>query len=318
MAKPKDSQTLTELCLESGSETQAQIARIVDEHIQWLLAFNRLAFYGDTQVGAAAAIAAAGKDKPASPLPLPKTFINWFRGQATRQTADQPVIDRLAVQHDQLHKLAKMMLQKAGDGADSTMPALDYELVLTRYSDFMQALRRYEQQASAAGAGLDRLTGLRSRQGLAADLAAEQKRMARAGGPEAQPLAVVFGSLDRFGELAALHGGETTDRALMQMAEAILATVRTYDEAYRIDGASFLVCLKGATAVQAQTVMERVLQKIAGTPVRLFGGGQLAATASFGIAESGADEPLADLLARAEGALSTAQQTGNSALLADA
>ncbi len=305
MAKPAVALTLAEICLDSGSEQQTQINKIVDEHVQWLLAFHRLAFYRDIATSAAEAI--GGKTASANDLPMPKSFANWFRGSAQRLPADQSTIDRLAILHDQLHKFAKMMLQKAeGTKKSELMPAIDYEMVMTRYADFMHALRRFERGFSAASAGLDLLTGLRSRFTLATDLAAEQKRMARS----KQPLSIALGDLDSFREIGALHGTETADRALQLMGEAINQTIRTYDDAYRVEGDAFLICLKGAIGKDATAVIERLRGRIAETPVRLFGGGTLPITAAFGVIEVATDEPLPTLLSRVETVLHAAKDSG--------
>lgn len=308
MAKPASALSLADLCLDSGSEQQAQINRIVDEHVQWLLAFHRLAFYSDVATSAAAAIDGRGG---AADLPMPKSFASWFRGAAQRLPAEQSVIDRLAILHDQLHKFAKMMLQKAEGGKKTAaMPAIDYEMVMTRYADFMQALRRFERGFSAASAGLDLLTGLRSRFTLATDLAAEQKRMARSKEPGGQPLSIAIGDIDRFRDIGALHGVETADRALVQMGEAVQQAIRTYDDAYRVEGDIFLICLKGAIGADAAAVIERLRGRVADAPVRLFGGGTLQVTAAFGVVETRADEPLPDLLARLEATLRGAKESG--------
>ena len=301
MPKPKEELTLADICLDSGAEQQSQLGRIVDEHGQWLLAWHRLAFLGNAAGGPAKTAQVALQ--AARDLPLPKTFSTWFRGPAQRLPAEQPAIDRLAVLHDQLHKFAKMMLLKA---EGQPLPPLDYELVMTRYTDFMAALRAFERRFAAAAAGLDTLTGLRSRFTLAADLAAEQKRMARAG----QPLSLALGDIDRFRELNALHGAETGDRALAGLGEAIGATIRTYDDGYRVEADAFLIVLKGAKGEDARNVIERLRGRVEGAGLRLFGGGSATVTASFGVVEATADEPLPALLRRLEDALDTARTDG--------
>ena len=301
MPRAKEELTLADICLDSGAEQQTQLARIVDEHGQWLLAWHRLAFLGNAAGGPAKTAQVALQ--AARDLPLPKTFSAWFRGPAQRLPAEQPQIDRLAVLHDQLHKFAKMMLLKA-EGAP--LPPLDYELVMTRYTDFMAALRRFERGFAAAAAGQDLLTGLRSRFTLAADLAAEQKRMARAG----QPLALALGDIDKFREINALHGTETGDRALTQLGEAIQGVIRTYDDGYRVEADAFLIVLKGAKGEDARNVIERLRARVEETKLRLFGGGTTTVTASFGVVEATADEPLPELLRRLEGALDSVRADG--------
>ena len=289
--------TLSDICVDPGADQQAQISRIVDEHVNWMVGWHRLAFIASPMKTPGELL------QDAQNLPVPKSFIAWFRGGAQKLTTEQPKIDRLAVLHDQLHKLAKMVLVKA---AASTPAPTEYEMVMGRYLDFMSALREFERTFSAAAAGLDTLTGLKSRFTLCADLMAEQNRMARA----KTPFTIAIADLDQFRTLNQLHGVDTGDRALVQTAEAIQKTIRIYDDAYRIGGDGFLICLKGANGTEAYKVIERLRGAIAAQPVRLFGGGGLALTASFGVVEARKDEDIAFLIHRAELALNEARQGG--------
>lgn len=300
--KPKNGATngntlLGESIVDNGVDQQAQITRIVDEHVNWMVGWHRQAFLASPMKTPGELL------QDAQNLAVPKAFASWFRGAAQKLTTEQPLIDKLAILHDQLHRLAKMVLVKA---AGEPLPPTDYEMVMARYLDFMQSLRTFERNFSAAAAGLDTLTGLKSRFTLMADLTAEQNRLARA----KAPFTIAIGDIDQFRSLNQLHGAETGDRALVMTAESIQKTIRIYDDAYRIGGDEFLICLKGANGTEAFKVIERLRSAVAAQPVRLFGGGGLALTASFGLVEARKDEDLASLVARAEQALQEAKQNG--------
>lgn len=298
MSKQKQPLSLSDACYEDGSDHQAHLAKIVDEHVAWLMAWHRLAFF--SAVTQTQSIDAAQK------LPIPKAFVTWFKGPAQRLPTEQQAIDRLAILHDQLHKLARMLLLKA---EGRPLSATDYELVMGRYLDFITSLRAFERRFSAAVAGLDTLTGLHSRFIVCDDLAAEQKRMARAKDHN-QSFCVALVDIDQFRTFNQLHGEETGDKALVQTAEQIRAVLRAYDEAYRVGADEFLICLKGTDKDSAFTVMERLRRAIVDSKIRLFGGGQQEVTLSIGLVEAKADEKIPFLLYRAEQALAGAKQAG--------
>jgi diguanylate cyclase (GGDEF)-like protein len=129
---------------------------------------------------------------------------------------------------------------------------------------------------------VDALTRLFNRRRLDADLAAEFKRCVR----YARPLAFVMLDVDHFKAFNDAHGHPQADKALQEVADVISGCVRTSDTAYRYGGEEFCIILRETTADEAVHFAERVRQRI---EQRFATGGLAGITASFGVADFGAD-----------------------------
>jgi diguanylate cyclase (GGDEF)-like protein len=109
---------------------------------------------------------------------------------------------------------------------------------------------------------------------------------------------------DRFGHLAG-------DEVLRQVARAMLRTIRMGDSAYRYGGEEFAVLLPEADRAIAWAVAERIRQELADLKIQLEADGNLAVTASLGIALCPANgTSLYDLVAAADAALYTSKSEG--------
>lgn len=280
----------------SGAAHHEQISKIVDEHIAWMQSFAR------------AALTASDAKRQLAKV---RAFAAWYRTAPQQLPYEQPLIDRLAVLHDQLHKAAAHAVDKAGN---APLDPEIYDHVCGCYNNFMQPLRAFEKSFNALTHGVDHHTGLRSRYRIIDDLSAEQKAIARGG----STLAIAIGSIDQYGEINTLHGVETGDRALAGAADCILKTLRAYDVAYRLGNNTFLLCLKRTTLEDTITAIKRLQTCLAETQVRLFGGSNLTYTVSFAVASLHADTDIPSLLRGTEGALFTAQRVDGQGALATA
>ena len=48
--------------------------------------------------------------------PMPRSFARWVATAAAGELAGQPAVDRLATLHEQMHRLARLVLLKSRDG----------------------------------------------------------------------------------------------------------------------------------------------------------------------------------------------------------
>lgn len=279
--KPTQTTEVSSLLTDNGASHHAQISKIVDEHIQWLQQISKAAL-----------------QKNNAPLATPKTrtFSSWYRKAMLELPEEQHTIDLLAVLHDQLHKSAAHALTKA---AGQPLDLTHYENICAQFTHFIEPLRAFEKAFNAMAHGVDTQTGLRSRYGLQGDLAAEQKRMQQSG----MPLTLVLASLDDSQHIETLHGRDTRDNACLVAAECILSTLRAYDSAYRVGTTLFLLCLKRANIAEAKDVIERLQEKLANNPVRLFGGSNLGITLSYTTAAVTPEDDIAMLIKQMQRAL---------------
>ncbi|MBI1274180.1 MAG: diguanylate cyclase [Alphaproteobacteria bacterium] len=272
---------------------ETSLARVIDDHIDWFVAWHRLAF-----------IAIAGRAEQAKNFLPPPGFAAWFKGPAQQLPQDQPVIDRIAVLHDQLHTLARLVLMKAPEG--ESVSEADYNAVTGKYHAFMNGVRRLERAFAVAASGLDLLTGLRSRVGLAEDLMREQGRFARTG----QAFCLAIADIDHFKAINDNHGHDVGDHVLAAAADIISRSIRSFDDAYRLGGEEFLICLKETPLAQAQVVVERLRGAFAETPIAVTGKQPLSVTASFGLIESKREHTIEEMLHAADQALYRAKKAG--------
>ncbi len=270
------------------------LASVVDEHLDWLCAWHRLAFL-------------SGRQRAEAVLQLspPSSFITWYQQAAERLPQEQPVLDRLAVLHDQFHTMARLVLMKTPDG--QTLAPEDYEAVIGKFQGFMAGIRRLERAFTVAASGLDLLTGLRSRVGMAEEIAREIDRFQRNG----KPFCLAIADIDHFKRVNDTYGHAIGDQVLAATANVIGRHIRSFDDAYRLGGEEFLICLKETTLEDARKVIERLRAALAGWPIQLGSGQEpLRVTASFGLAPVRGATALDVLLQAADSALYRAKAQG--------
>lgn len=162
----------------------------------------------------------------------------------------------------------------------------------------------------AAQASTDPLTGLPNRRyfdefcGLLA-------RRRRSG----DGVAALMIDIDHFKRLNESYGHPVGDGVLKRVAGAIAATVREEDVPARVGGEEFAVLLRNPGPDVAVEVGERVRRAVRGLDLSDVGVG--AVSVSVGVANAlGADEPIADLVERADQALRKAKRSGRDRVIA--
>lgn len=276
-----------------SSLSSVGLSLVIDEHMRWLTQWHRAAFFG-RETGM----------RGADAVPMPQSFIKWMREAKAQALTPQPAVERLIALHEQLHRLARLMLVRVA--ADETLSLAAYEAVLDRYEEFIGLCRRFERAMSMAGSGIDPLTGLRNRTGLMEELGRETSRLRRSG----RPFCLALCDLDRFKSVNDTYGHDAGDRVLMAASACIGSGIRDMDEAFRLGGEEILILLKDADLGQALGVLERLRTDLAAQVVQLADGRSLQVTASFGLAEAHPDLEPEQLIERADQALYAAKHGG--------
>jgi diguanylate cyclase (GGDEF)-like protein len=162
----------------------------------------------------------------------------------------------------------------------------------------LQALRVFANQATTALyaaeqfeqmrflADHDPLTNLLNRRSFVQHLDAEVARSRR----YERPLALVIFDLDELKTVNDTHGHAAGDEAIKAVADALRATIRTGDNAFRIGGDEFAVLLAEANEQEAVAAAQRIAD-------------QLQLAASFGVAVCGAGCEAGTLLREADDAM---------------
>jgi diguanylate cyclase (GGDEF)-like protein len=177
---------------------------------------------------------------------------------------------------------------------------LAFGLTITRFRRRLDAARRTEVQRLSEIAITDPLTGLRNHRAFHEDLARDLHRVGRAG----VPVSLVLLDLDRLKQVNDTLGHQVGDDRLRAVADAITATARGSDCAYRIGGDEFAVILDGVRAWNALEFVQRM--RAALTAASPAGSGSVSAGVSEALVFTAKDT----LLREADLALITAKRDG--------
>ena len=153
----------------------------------------------------------------------------------------------------------------------------------------------------------DVLTGVCNRGSVLDTLNSEHARQGR----EGSSLGVILADLDHFKSVNDTHGHLAGDAVLKEAARRMKSCARTYDTVGRYGGEEFLIVVPTSDANGTAALAERIRAIIAAEPVAIDGG-EIAISASFGVAVSTPLEPLEakEVLRLADEALYQAKANG--------
>lgn len=273
------------------------LAQTIDDHIAWLTAWSRIACFETSN-----------HEAQAEALPAPESFAIWRR-ETVKTMQEQPALQQMIDQFDQLHRAAKMAVLKTPEG--TTVARQDFTSVTMKFQELYANMRRIERAASTADAGLDPLTGMRSRTGMADDLNRELGRFRRT----SKPFCVAMFDIDHFKKLNDTYGHEDGDRVLVAVANHISRQMRSFDDAWRWGGEEFLICFKEADLEAGFKAAERVRSSLERLPITISGNRTIFIAASIGVADARVDSTVDNLIARADRALYKAKEQGRNRVL---
>lgn len=279
----------------SSQSATGSLGIVLDEHLRWIGQWHRAAFFHDGE----------GGERPSAPA----AFAAWCGAASRDDLVHQPAVQKLASLHEQMHRQAKLVLLKASGG--DTPTEAEYEAVIGRFEEFILQLRRMERAFGAAASGLDPLTGLRTRRGMQEALEREHNRFSRAG----QPFCLALCDIDKFKGVNDTYGHDVGDRVLAATAAVISRGVRSFDEAFRMGGEEFLVCLKETGMGEGYAVIERLRIDLMQSPILLPDGRLIPITASFGLVEAQAELSVEELIVCADRALYQAKNSGRNRVI---
>ena len=159
----------------------------------------------------------------------------------------------------------------------------------------------------------DHLTGTLNRRGMEDAFEREFARSERHG----IPLSIALLDVDHFKRLNDTYGHETGDQALIHLSNVVKEILRPTDTVARYGGEEFVLILPNTAADDAVSIMTR-LQRELTKRFFLHDNERILITFSAGVTQRAGEETSDTLIARADGALYRAKQTGrNRVLLAE-
>lgn len=164
-----------------------------------------------------------------------------------------------------------------------------------------------ERERLALVDGIDSLTGINGQSRMRELLAFTTAAAARYD----YPLSLVLFEADNLERINGVHGSDAADRVLVEIADHLLADLRSSDLAGRWEKNTFIVLLPHTDIRGARIFAERLRQTYAELPILLPNGTPVVAPASFGCAQ-GADA--AEILSEATDFLLSAKRSGGNSV----
>jgi diguanylate cyclase (GGDEF)-like protein len=155
----------------------------------------------------------------------------------------------------------------------------------------------------------DALTGLRNRGDILERLNNQVAQAQRTG----EPLAVIIADIDHFKRINDNHGHPAGDHTLREVAQRMQAATRSGESVGRYGGEEFLFVLYPCTPEQAGLIAERMRSVVASAGITLPGVAeevQISISLGFASTQGHEDEPVQQLLGRADAALYRAKEAG--------
>jgi diguanylate cyclase (GGDEF)-like protein len=176
--------------------------------------------------------------------------------------------------------------------------------VLHRTLELLTVNSKLEQLATT-----DPLTGIANRRRMTEQISKELDRARR----YKHPLALLMVDIDHFKRINDTYGHEVGDQAIVAVAGALSAAMRSIDLVARFGGEEFVLLMPEASLETAGGAAERLRETVAQLRIDLDGGLTVSLTISVGVAASypqdAPDSPSA-LLVRADKALYQAKKDG--------
>ncbi len=203
--------------------------------------------------------------------------------------------------HEAFHAAERLQFDES---SSRKMRALQVHFDLARARHDAQ-LARLETARLAEQTRTDALTGLANRRHLDEALATELQRARHLG----HPLSLALADVDDFKQINDRFGHAAGDRVLRTVADLLRSHCRALDVVARYGGEEFCIVFVEAGRGDALRACEDMRRAVAGHDWAALQPG-LAVTLSFGLADPGAADDAAALLATADGRLYAAKRAG--------
>ena len=257
------------------------LSPVLDEHAEWFGRVVRHIFYPE-------------KKMAAEMLEIPESFDRWARDAEQDEATEKEAIAQMRRLHDDMKETAAYLVKASEAGGGQKPEIAQFDALSTLYDEFVVHIRRLERDLAAADSGLDRLTGLRSRQVMAKDIERELERRSRRG----RPFCLALARIDNYPELRANLSPQDHDAIVVSVSEIIKQCIRSFDDAYRLHDGEFLMCLKQTEMSGGSAGLNRLKKLLEEhAPYYSLRGQEVRLTMSSCVAEPQPGDLVADLIA---------------------
>lgn len=183
---------------------------------------------------------------------MPENTKNLLALLHTESPDNADFINATIAAYGQVSKVAGQL--EAHFGATRKAPPHQvYKPFADNFTIFINNIQKLADITDGASQSVDVLTGLRNQSAMLPDLEREQNRFERQG----QSFIIALLKVNGFAELAAKNI-EQGNSLLIKVAEKITKTLRPYDDAYRLNDNTFLLCLKQTNVQEGTPVIKRL------------------------------------------------------------
>lgn len=205
---------------------------LLGEYQSWFVAVTQACFYDGN-----------GPD-------MPQGLLEWLESIAIEEFN----IDGQYVPQREEAKQKHKQLSKAAEALGKQPQADQYAEFSALFREFMSQLQGVCHNIVLEEWGLDVLTGLKNNTMFKSDLAIEMERLAR----EGHPFCLGLARIDDFSKIEEKLGLEQANGAIKTIATLVQASLRSYDDAYRVSRGHFILCLKQSDLMGGQKALERL------------------------------------------------------------
>ena len=236
-------------------------------------------------------------------------FGQWYHSDAPEKLRNHPGFIALGVEHEHLHKIARMLLI-AADAGNAITP-LDYD-------NFANVLERMQLEIAALERELedslfnhDSLTGAITRFGILPTLREQQALVKR----HAHFCYIALMDLDNFKTLNDLYGHAVGDQVLAMSVRYLIKHLRPYDKVFRYGGEEFLLCMPYTQLAHCLDRVKKLNEGLAALEIDIGKDEPIHIEASFGLAILDPDIPVEKSIDRADKALYAAKAAGRNCVM---
>ncbi len=224
----------------SNNEHLNSLLLVLEDHTSWFHALVQHVFYPkDVRLSA--------------PLEKPTSFAQWLLKASDGGAMPPEIIEKLTALHSDLFMLSDALLQISSE-ANKNPPIEAFQKFITIYEEFLFYIRRMEMDIVLDGIGYDAFTGLRSKKLVYTDINRELQRLARQG----KSFCVAMVRIDDFDSIKSNANESESDGYIKLIAELIKLSIRSFDDAYYMGEAEFILSLKQAEISGGISALERL------------------------------------------------------------
>lgn len=240
-------------------------------------------------------------------------FGHWFSAQKHHfEQLDAQKTHEIETVHQAMHDAIREICNCILNGRPGGNA--DVEIFERAQGELIRLMAWFKTEFLAEAMGLDPLTGLPMRRGIADAFTQLQKQCSR----DHTLLYVGMIDVDHFKRVNDTYGHAVGDMALRHLVNTLKGALRLHEPLFRFGGEEFLVLMQCQSPEAAAMAAKRIVSHVAEVPMLLPRSAPLVLTVTLGMAQASLDDPIAEVVERADKALYAGKRAGRNRVMFDA